>query len=117
MPEALPLAGRVAVVTGVSRRGGIGFAIARRLGAIGADLVVHSWAPHDAEQPWGADPAGMRPVLEELRGLGRRVVHVEADFADPGAPEALVRAGTDLLGHLDVLVANHARSSSQALES
>ena len=116
MADAAPLAGRVAVVTGVSRRVGIGFAIARRLGAMGADLVVHSWAPHDAEQPWGADPAGVGLMLGELRGLGRRVVHVEADFAEPGAPEALVRAGTDLFGHLDVLVANHARSSSESLE-
>jgi hypothetical protein len=52
MSDSLPLAGRVAVVTGVSRRVGIGYAIAARLAGRGADVLAHSWAPHDAEQPW-----------------------------------------------------------------
>jgi NAD(P)-dependent dehydrogenase (short-subunit alcohol dehydrogenase family) len=34
----LPLRGRVALVTGVSRRTGIGYAIARQLAALGASL-------------------------------------------------------------------------------
>ena len=50
------LDGRVAVVTGVSRQAGIGFAVARRLLADGASVLCHSWSRHDAEQPWGADP-------------------------------------------------------------
>lgn len=45
-----PLRGRVAVVTGVSRRVGIGFAVAARLAALGADLFVHSFSPFDADQ-------------------------------------------------------------------
>lgn len=107
----LPLTGRTALVTGASRRIGIGAAIARRLGAAGADLVLQSWTQHDAEQPWGADPDGPAALATELRARGRRVELVEADFTDPAAPAALVRAATDALGHLDVLVANHARSA------
>ena len=42
---AAPLRGRVAVVTGVSRRQGIGYAIALRLAAAGADLfITHRYA-------------------------------------------------------------------------
>jgi 3-oxoacyl-[acyl-carrier protein] reductase len=48
-----PLAGRVALVTGVSRRVGIGMAVARRLAGLGAGLFVTSWTAHDREQPWG----------------------------------------------------------------
>jgi 3-oxoacyl-[acyl-carrier protein] reductase len=33
--DPLPLRGRTAVVTGVSRRAGIGYAVARRLAALG----------------------------------------------------------------------------------
>ena len=62
-----PLAGRVAMVTGVSRRVGIGMAVARRLAGLGADLFVTSWTAHDREQPWGADPGGIEAVLAELR--------------------------------------------------
>jgi 3-oxoacyl-[acyl-carrier protein] reductase len=54
----LPLHDRVAVVTGVSRRAGIGYAVARRLAALGAHLFPHHYAPHDRAQPWGDDPTG-----------------------------------------------------------
>lgn len=46
---------RTVLVTGVSRRAGIGFAVARRLLDDGFRVVVQHHAPHDAAQPWGAD--------------------------------------------------------------
>jgi 3-oxoacyl-[acyl-carrier protein] reductase len=119
-----PLDGRVALVTGVSRRIGIGMAVARRLAALGADLFVTSWTAHDQEQPWGADPGGMDAVLAELRagaapspapGAGdpaaRRIEHLEADFLDPEAPGRVMAAAVAAFGRVDILVCNHARSS------
>ena len=111
-----PLAGRVALVTGVSRRAGIGYAIAMRLAQLGADLCVHSWVPYDAASPWGADPGGIDAVLKDLRGTGRRIAHVSADFADPAAPERVVATAFDTLGQVDILVANHAYSRLGGLE-
>jgi 3-oxoacyl-[acyl-carrier protein] reductase len=111
-----PLAGRVVLVTGASRRIGIGTAIARRMVADGAAVLLHSWSPHDAEQPWGADEGGVEALVDELRGEGGQVEQVAADFADPAAPARVVDAARQTFGHLDVLVANHARSSQQALE-
>lgn len=104
---------RVAVVTGVSRRQGIGFAVARRLLADGLSVLIHSWSPHDAEQPWGADAPGA--VVEELGGLGDRLAHVEADLGEPDAPATVIAHALDRFGAVDVLVANHARSSAQSL--
>ncbi len=109
-----PLAGRVALVTGVSRRVGIGLAVARRLAGLGADLFVTSWTAHDREQPWGADPGGIEAVLAELRVVGR-VEHLEADFLDPDAPDQVMAAAVEAFGHVDVLVCNHARSSGGGL--
>ncbi len=109
------LRGRVAVVTGVSRRVGIGFAVAHRLLSEGAAVALHSWAPHDREQPWGADPAGEESLVEELRSSGGPVVHVGADFADPAAPELVMASAESALGHVDILVCNHARSSHLSL--
>lgn len=78
--------------------------------------MLHSWAPHDAEQPWGADIGGTEALLEEFRVAGAQVEHVAADLAARDAPAALVNVAQDAFGHLDILVANHARSSSQSLE-
>jgi 3-oxoacyl-[acyl-carrier protein] reductase len=97
--------GRNALVTGVSRRSGIGFAVARRLLESGASVFVQGWAAHDAAQPWGAEPGGTESIARELG-----VPFVEADFADPVAPARVVSAARDALGPIDVLIVNHARS-------
>jgi 3-oxoacyl-[acyl-carrier protein] reductase len=108
---------RVAIVTGVSRRQGIGFAVARRLLADGLRVLIHSWSAHDAEQPWGADAGGVAAVLDELGGAGERLAHFEADLAEPAAPATVIAHALERFGAVDVLVANHARSSSLALDT
>ena len=61
-----PLAGRVALVTGVSRQQGMGAGLTRRLLADGASVFASGWEPHDAEMTWGADPGGTPALLEDL---------------------------------------------------
>ena len=46
------LQGRVALMTEASRRKGIGFAVAARLAALGADVFCHVITPYDVEQTW-----------------------------------------------------------------
>jgi 3-oxoacyl-[acyl-carrier protein] reductase len=99
------LADTNALVTGVSRRIGIGHAIVRRLQDAGAAVFIHGWAPHDAGQPSGAEPGGTELVAQELG-----VPFAETDFSDPDAPARVVAAAVEALGPLDVLVVNHARS-------
>ncbi|GAB3699561.1 SDR family oxidoreductase [Mariniluteicoccus flavus] len=106
-----PLHGRTAVVTGVSRRQGIGFAIAARLAAMGASLVTQHWQPHDADQPWGGDDLdAVRDALRSRLAPGARLADLSLDLAAPTAGEDLVARAHDRLGHLDILVCNHARS-------
>jgi 3-oxoacyl-[acyl-carrier protein] reductase len=106
----MDLARRNALVTGVSRRAGIGFAIVRRLQEAGADVFLQGWTPHDSAHGY-ADADGTESVAREL-GLG----HVEADFADAGTPRRVVDAAREHLGApLDLLVVNHARSGGGRL--
>jgi 3-oxoacyl-[acyl-carrier protein] reductase len=58
----------------------------------------------------------MAGVLEALGGLEDRLAHVQADFADPLKPAWVIEQAVERFGHVDVLVANHARSSKQSLE-
>jgi len=101
------LEGRVALVTGVSRRQGIGYATAGRLAALGADLFVQHHVPHDALQPWGADS-----IDDVIAGIGGRVRHLGLDLTEPDAPDQLVAAAVEAYGRVDVLVCNHALSGS-----
>jgi 3-oxoacyl-[acyl-carrier protein] reductase len=113
--DPLPLRGRTALVTGASRRAGIGHAVARRLAAYGASVYLHHHVPHDAAQPWGADrpeevAASVRAALADPAAV---VVAGPGDLSAPQTPAELVATAARALGgRLDILVANHALSGS-----
>jgi 3-oxoacyl-[acyl-carrier protein] reductase len=109
------LTGRSAVVTGVGRRAGIGYAIARRLLETGASVLAQAWTPYDTAE-WDAAADEADAVLAGLREGGGRAELVQADFAEPGAPAEVFRAARAALGHVDILVVNHARSGHVPLE-
>lgn len=108
---------RIVVVTGVSRRAGIGFAVAQQLLRDGAKVLIHSFSPYDAEQPWGADAGGMDALIDELGGASGCLEHVEADLGDADAPQRVISSAMGSFGAVDALVVNHAHSSTQSLET
>ncbi|MBT2420539.1 SDR family oxidoreductase [Streptomyces sp. ISL-22] len=113
--EPLPLRGRTALVTGASRRAGIGHAVARRLAAYGASVYLHHHVPHDAAMPWGADrPEDVAASVREALGdPDAEVLSGPGDLTDPDAPAELISTAASALGgRLDILIANHALSGS-----
>ena len=108
---------RVALVTGASRRIGIGAAIARRLAADGLAVFTTWYSPYDAVSHGGSDPAEPLALLDELRRAGAGAAGVEADLADPEAPRRLFDRATREFGHVDVLVNNATHSVRDGIGS
>ncbi|HEU4393111.1 MAG TPA: SDR family oxidoreductase [Solirubrobacterales bacterium] len=108
---------RIVVVTGVSRRAGIGFAVAQRFLREEASVLIHSFSPHDAGRPGGADPGGMDAVVDGLGGVSDRLQHVEADLGEPSAPQRVIEFALDAFGAVDAVVVNHAHGSNHSLDA
>jgi 3-oxoacyl-[acyl-carrier protein] reductase len=111
--DPLPLAGRSVIVTGASRRAGIGHALACRLAAYGASLVCHHFEEHDDAQPWGRDDVAA--VLENIGSHlvgSARLVTSGGDLTADGAPEALVGRAVTEFSRVDGLVCNQALSGN-----
>ena len=89
------LQGRTALVTGGARR--VGAAIARRLHAAGANVVLHY---RGAE----AEAAKLEAELNAARA--KSAARVKAELLAPIAPRALVSAALESFGRLDLLVNN-----------
>jgi pteridine reductase len=89
------LSGRAALVTGGARR--VGAAIARRLHAAGANVLLHY---RDSEK----DAAKLEGELNATRP--KSAARVKAELLAPIAPRALVSAALQSFGRLDLLVNN-----------
>ena len=113
-----PLSDRVALITGVSRFNGIGFAVARRLGRMGAKLFLHGWPEYDKQMEYVREDEELgQSLVDALRREGLTVDYVEHDFMDPEGPELVMRAAVKTYGHVDIVDANHACSIDDSLET
>jgi len=91
---ALPLKGRVALVTGAGKRTGRTIALA--LAQAGANLAIHyHHSGNEAEA-----------VVDEIKALGRKAQAFEADLSDATATEAAFSQATESMGRLDILINN-----------
>jgi NAD(P)-dependent dehydrogenase (short-subunit alcohol dehydrogenase family) len=98
-------AGRVAIVTGASR--GIGQAIARRLGAEGASVVV---VARTLERGHGRYAGSLDETVEMIRAARGYAAPIAADLSDPGfdAAEIVEQARSWFGESPDILVNNAA---------
>jgi 3-oxoacyl-[acyl-carrier protein] reductase len=109
--------GKLALVTGASRKAGIGAAIARELARDGANIFITYYRPYDQETGLAEDPDDLRSLLAELRRMGARADGVELDLSDPQAPKSLFNHVEATCGTVTILVNNAAYSVRDGIEN
>src|ERR1044071_5695913 len=99
---ALPLEGKIALVTGSSR--GIGKSIALHLARDGADIVVTGRDSEDSAKLQNS----IAGTVSEIEALGRQALAVRLDVTDDAQVKDAVQKTLDRFGHIDILVNNAA---------
>lgn len=102
------LVGKVAIVTGAGRKGGIGAAIAMRLAQEGANVVIGDiCAPiADLPNPGAGQWEEMVTVAEEIESLGVQSLPMRVDVTDAALVETMMKQTAEAFGRLDILVNN-----------
>jgi 3-oxoacyl-[acyl-carrier protein] reductase len=100
----------LALVTGASRRKGIGAAIALELARGGWDVATTFWRAYDETMPWGSDPADADWLREQLVACGVKTAAVEADLSLVETPPSLFDAVEQAIGPVTALVLCHCQS-------
>jgi 3-oxoacyl-[acyl-carrier protein] reductase len=117
MVAAGDLRGRVALVTGVGRKRGIGSAACRALASRGADVVLSYWKAYDREMPWASDEDEPEALLGELRAAGVRTEGVEMDLSGSDSAQLLLDAAEERLGRPSILINTAAYSTRDGFET
>jgi len=110
------LAQKVALITGVTRRQGIGAAVALALARAGADVGTAYFRPYDRTMPWGVKDPEPEEIVAELRAAGGRAHGFEIDLAHPDGPHSLFNQAQERFGRIDILVNNAACSTETTVD-
>jgi 3-oxoacyl-[acyl-carrier protein] reductase len=105
---------RLAIVTGASRRRGIGAAVCLALAQAGADIFFTHWSPYDQRMPWGAEEDEPAHLQRQVQALGVRCEHLMIDLGAADAPQRIMRAVQTQLGPASILVNNATHDDTTA---
>jgi 3-oxoacyl-[acyl-carrier protein] reductase len=100
----------IALITGASRRIGIGAAMAISLARAGWDMATTYWQPYDATMPWGSNPADVTWLQEQLTALGAKTVAIHADLSLVETPTQIFDQVEQQLGPVSALILSHCQS-------
>lgn len=108
---------RVALVTGASRKRGIGAEVARKLATQGAAVFITYYCSYDQEIGFSGNDIESMQLLSELRQKGCQVDGLEMDLSTPKAPSQLFDYVEASLGPVHILVNNAAYSMEDGIDN
>jgi len=100
------LQNKLALVTGVGRRAGIGAAICFEIAKNGGDIFFTYWQPYDKETHPENSENDPGAFADELRQFGVQVGSVEVDLSAPDSAEKIIQAAEKELGAPAILINN-----------
>jgi 3-oxoacyl-[acyl-carrier protein] reductase len=106
---------RVALITGVTRRQGIGAAVALAFARVGVEVAVGYWRPYDRTMPWGVRDTEPEEIVCAVREIGVRAQGFEIDLSEPGGPQTLFQRARAEFREIDILVNNAAFSAESTI--
>lgn len=101
-----PFQNKLALVTGVGRRAGIGASICREIAKNGGDIFFTYWQPYDKETHLENSENDHTEITRELEQFGVRVGGAEIDLSAPDSAEKLFQAVENDLGAPVILINN-----------
>lgn len=108
---------KIALITGASRKAGIGTAIARELARDKTDIFITYFRPYDRETGLAGEQDEPLQLLAELQQNGCRADGLELDLANPQAPKQLFDHVETALGPVSILVNNATYSMRDGIEN
>ncbi len=105
---------RLALVTGASRRRGIGAAVCLALARAGTDIFFTHWTPYDRRMPWGAEEEEPDLLQKLIRALGVHCEHMTVDLAEVDASQRIIQTAQAKLGPASILINNATHDDTEA---
>ncbi|MEX1125149.1 MAG: SDR family oxidoreductase, partial [Acidimicrobiia bacterium] len=106
------LDGKVAIVTGAGRIGGIGQGAALELAKWGVRIVATDVARRSADTDWDGrsttaeDMTGLHSLVEQVESVGSQAIALSVDVTNAEDASGCVEAAVEAFGQVDILVNN-----------
>ncbi|MBI9107942.1 MAG: SDR family oxidoreductase [Spirochaetales bacterium] len=100
----------LALITGASRKIGIGSAIAIELSKNGWDIAITYWGNYDKSMPWGSNTDDIQFLEDEIKKNGSNFYSIEANLSDTSTPKFIFDSIEEKVGNISALILSHCYS-------
>ena len=105
----------IALITGASRKNGIGSAIALELSKNGWDIAITYWTDYDNSMPWGSNKNDIQLLEDKIKINGSNFYAIESDLSDTNTPKLIFDTINEKIGNISALILSHCYSVDSSI--